>query len=200
MSLPLIPASGIQFHIYSQGCNYLSLPLISGSDTHRSTCVKWGPERSLLTYIRGQGSVYELNQWKMMLQCNIISHWLSPYPEFSLYMTFCHQFINFKLEWVFSAWISSHIPHQCDVNNYFYMAHKPGVGVTKALFFNFSISKIFHLSKVTVKMVESHLYLTGVTTDELRWHLTNINVIFNSYNVLDDAENFFEMLEPRKLA
>ena len=29
-------------------------------------------------------SGYGLSQWEMMLQCNIISHWLSPFPECSL--------------------------------------------------------------------------------------------------------------------
>ena len=33
-------------------------------------------------------SGYELGQWEMMLQCNAVSHWLSPYPEWSLH---CHQ-------------------------------------------------------------------------------------------------------------
>ena len=26
---------------------------------------------------------YGLNQWKTALQCNVVSHWLSPYPEWS---------------------------------------------------------------------------------------------------------------------
>ena len=56
----------------------------------------------------------------------------------------------------------------------------PGVGVTKAPFVNFSASKIFHLSKVPLKSFESHLSLTGATAAELRRHLSNINVIFNS--------------------
>ena len=30
-------------------------------------------------------SGYELSQWEMPLQCNVISHWLNPYPEWSLY-------------------------------------------------------------------------------------------------------------------
>ena len=34
----------------------------------------------LITHATGYG----LSQWEMMLQCNIISHWLSPYPEWSL--------------------------------------------------------------------------------------------------------------------
>ena len=52
-----------------------------------------------------------------------------------------------------------------------------GVGVTKAPFVNLSVSKILDLSKVPLKLFESHLYLTGA---ELRRHLSNINVIFNS--------------------
>ena len=55
-----------------------------------------------------------------------------------------------------------------------------GVGVTKAPFANFSVSKIFDLAKVPVRFLESHSYLTGVTAAELRRHQPNINVIFNS--------------------
>ena len=55
-----------------------------------------------------------------------------------------------------------------------------GVGVTKAPFVNFSVSKIFDLAKAHVRFFESHSYLTGVTAAELRRHLPNINVIFNS--------------------
>ena len=54
-----------------------------------------------------------------------------------------------------------------------------GVGVTKAPFVNFSVSKIFDLSKVLVAFVESLSYLTGITAAELRRYLPNINVIFN---------------------
>ena len=32
-------------------------------------------------------SGYGLSQWETMLQCNIVSHWLSPYPEWSLLIT-----------------------------------------------------------------------------------------------------------------
>ena len=56
----------------------------------------------------------------------------------------------------------------------------PGVGVTKALFVNFSASKIFDLAKVPVKFLEYHWYLAGVTAAELQRHLPNINVIFKS--------------------
>ena len=55
----------------------------------------------------------------------------------------------------------------------------PGVGVTKAPFVNFSVSEIFDHAKVPVRFLESHSYLTAVTAAELRWHLPNINVIFN---------------------
>ena len=46
-----------------------------------------------------------------------------------------------------------------------------------------AISKFFNLAKVPLKSLESHLYLTGATAAELWWHLSNINVIFNSYHV-----------------
>ena len=55
-------------------------------------------------------------------------------------------------------------------------SNRPGVGVTKAPFVNLSVSKILDLSKVPLKLFESHLYLTGATAAELRRHLSNINV------------------------
>ena len=54
------------------------------------------------------------------------------------------------------------------------------VGVTGVPFVNFSVSKNLYLAKVPLRWFESHLYLTGPTAAELRWHLTNLNVIFNS--------------------
>ena len=56
----------------------------------------------------------------------------------------------------------------------------PGVGVTKAPFVNFSVSKIFDLIKVPLRLFKSHSYLTGATAAELRRHPSNINMIFNS--------------------
>ena len=58
--------------------------------------------------------------------------------------------------------------------------HCSGVGVTKAPFANFSVSEIFDLVKVPARFPESHSYLTGVTAAELRRHLPNINMIFDS--------------------
>ena len=57
---------------------------------------------------------------------------------------------------------------------------RPGVGVTKAPFVNFSASRIFDLAKVPVRLFASHSYLTGVTAAELRQHLSDMNVIYNS--------------------
>ena len=56
----------------------------------------------------------------------------------------------------------------------------PGVGVTKAPFVNFSVSKMFDLEKVYARFLESHSYLTGVPAAELRRHLSNTNAISNS--------------------
>ena len=36
-------------------------------------------------------------------------------------------------------------------------------GVTKASFVNFSVSQIFDVAKVSLRLFESHLYLTGAT-------------------------------------
>ena len=56
-------------------------------------------------------------------------------------------------------------------------------GVTKAPIVNFILSKMFDLAKVPIRFLESHSYLTCVTAAELRWHLSNINVILNSWRV-----------------
>ena len=53
------------------------------------------------------------------------------------------------------------------------------MGVTKTLFVNFSVSKMFDLAKVHVRFLESYSYLTGVPAAELRRHLSDINAIFN---------------------
>ena len=58
--------------------------------------------------------------------------------------------------------------------------YESGVGVTKAPFVNFSVSRIFDLAKVPVRLFASHSYLTGVTAAELRQHLSNMKVIYNS--------------------
>ena len=47
------------------------------------------------------------------------------------------------------------------------LGHRSGVGVTKAPFVNFSVSKIFDIAKVPVKFFESLAYLTGITAAEL---------------------------------
>ena len=52
------------------------------------------------------------------------------------------------------------------------------VGVTKAPFVNFSISKTLDLAKLPAGLFESNSYLTGVTAAELRRHLSNMNMIF----------------------
>ena len=65
--------------------------------------------------------------------------------------------------------------------------HTQGVVVTKAPFVNFSASTIFDLAKVTVRFVESHSYLTGVTAAELRQHQSNINMIFNNKRVFQQC-------------
>ena len=59
------------------------------------------------------------------------------------------------------------------------MCTPTGVGVTKAPFVNFSVSKIFDLAKVPDRLFESRPYLTGITAAQLRRYLSNINVIFN---------------------
>ena len=72
-------------------------------------------------------------------------------------------YLSFSITWLLMSW----------------WGKKPGVGVTKAPFINFSVSKIFDLAKVTVRFFESHSYLTGITAAELQRYLSNINMIFD---------------------
>ena len=57
---------------------------------------------------------------------------------------------------------------------------RPGLGVNKAPFINFSVSEIFNLVEVPLRFFESHSCLTGITAAEQRRHLSNMNVICNS--------------------
>ena len=63
--------------------------------------------------------------------------------------------------------------------SYLSTCKRPGMGVTKAPFVNFSVSKMFDLAKVPAILFTSHSYLTGVTAAELRQYLSNMNMIFN---------------------
>ena len=52
-----------------------------------------------------------------------------------------------------------------------------GVGVTKSIFPVPLFSEIFSIAKTHVSYWISRLYLTGVAAAQLRWHLSDINVI-----------------------
>ena len=54
--------------------------------------------------------------------------------------------------------------------------HIPGVGVTKP-FSSIALFSKFSSVKTCVSYWISCLYLTGVTTDQLQWHSSNMNVI-----------------------
>ena len=53
----------------------------------------------------------------------------------------------------------------------------PGVGVTKPIFSIPLFSEFFNIIKTHVIYWRSRLYLTGVAAAQLRWHLSNVNVI-----------------------
>ena len=91
-----------------------------------------------------------------------------------------------------------------ETRRYFFLVHwkkaGPEAGGTKALFVNFSFSIIFDLAKVSVKLFKSHSYLTGVPAAELRRHLSNINMIFNSvYLPCSQSWKIRKIMELRKL-
>ena len=57
------------------------------------------------------------------------------------------------------------------------MYMSPGVWVTKPVSSLLLLSKFFSIVKTHISCWISHLCLTGVTTAELQWHLSNTNVI-----------------------
>ena len=86
-----------------------------------------------------------------------------PYPSGLLY-------------WYWSNYdcVNAKQPHRIWANK----SHEsPGVGVTKALFINFSIMENFDLTKELVRYFQSFSYLSGVSAAQLRWHLSKMNVI-----------------------
>ena len=68
---------------------------------------------------------------------------------------------------------------------------RPWVRVTKSLLIVFSMWQVFKLVKAPVRFFESHSYLTGVTAAKLCWHLSNMNMIFNTSvpHILEKWEN-----------
>ena len=70
-------------------------------------------------------SVYGLSQWEATLHCNVVSHWLSPYPEWSLWLKLSSvksfelwlKLINLSLLW---HWLIDHREKE-DINMCFYL-------------------------------------------------------------------------------
>ena len=73
-----------------------------------------------------------------------------------------------------------------------------GLGVTKAPFVNFSVKWIFDFAKISVKFFESLSYVMGITTVELWWNLSNMNVIFNRHPVFWQWWKIRKIMEGRK--
>ena len=60
------------------GVNTLYATIFHGPDSYLVQSLIWSWTRSR------DHSCYGLSQWEMVLHCNVISHWLSPYLEWSL--------------------------------------------------------------------------------------------------------------------
>ena len=76
------------------------------------------------------------------------------------------------------------------------------MGVTKAPFVNLSVNQFYYLANIPVRFFDSHSYLTGVTTAQLHWHLSNINMIldnvcFDDYENLKKQRTLLSNLHPR---
>ena len=121
----------------------------------------------------------KFSHFKYMYLKQVLSHCVKLTLKYCIFLWFyqtCFDHMDILLSWgVPTMLISSLILSHISVN---FMS--PGVGVTKAPFVNFSVNKIFDLAKVLLRLFESHLYLASATAAELRRHLPNINVIFNS--------------------
>ena len=57
---------------------------------------------NLLSTISRDHSGYGLNQWNTTLECNIVSHWLNPHPEWSLIFYQGHYASNILVIFMFS--------------------------------------------------------------------------------------------------
>ena len=70
---------------YSADCNvgddFIKVTLAISDFTHVMT------DQTTAVTCRDQ-SGHGLSQWEKTLRCNIVSHWLSPYPELSLHVTY----------------------------------------------------------------------------------------------------------------
>ena len=58
-----------------------------------------------------------------------------------------------------------------------HVVYTPGVGVTKPISSVLLFSEFFTIVKTNVSYWISRLYLAGVAAAQLRWHLSNMNVI-----------------------
>ena len=67
-------------------------------------------------------------------------------------------------------------------------------------FINFPLKKPYDFAKVPVISFESHSYWTVVSAVALRWHLSNMNVIFNRWTVSWQCWEIGKITERRKLA
>ena len=80
--------------------NYMVVDLaaINPTGLNAKTClygntlvIAWYQECMLLLYIHRGHSGCGLSQWNITLHCNVTSHWLSPYPEWSLHTSIMPQ-------------------------------------------------------------------------------------------------------------
>ena len=114
----------------------------------------------------------------------LISTWVSAHCQTILLPVWC-LIINISchivLEFDRRQWC--HITERLDYSEHKYWlrdldlmvksqtTHLPGAGVAKSPSVDLSISKIFGVAKVPFRFIESHSYLPGVTTAELRRYL-----------------------------
>ena len=140
-----------------------------------------------------------LGRIDMILPCILFALFLRPkwqfvYTKHSSILTFHrHTFVAFYRHryWLYRNLVFHYI-HQLGI--WYDQANISGVGVTKASFVNFSLSKIFDLVKLPLRLFNSHLYLTGATAAELRRHLSSINVIFKSRYVFWQCRKFRKII------
>ena len=78
------------------GDNPLSEPMMVSLPTHICVTRPQWVKIWFICYIRDH-SGYGFSQWGTTLQCNVVSHWLSPYLEWSLYISQCRASCNIVL-------------------------------------------------------------------------------------------------------
>ena len=112
------------------------------------------------------------DEWTTVVYCHYLFVCTHELPDFTLFCIYLPTHLALNLSDITTEIFVYMYPGRKIVNN-----SEVGYWVP---FLNFSTSKIFDHVKVPLISIKSQLYLTGAMATDLRRHLSNIKVIFNS--------------------